>query len=402
MRTNMRAKMRTTKALGNKSSAPRERGFSLIELLVAMGMFMVISAAAISLFRQQQIASEGITGTAGLNLALRNTVSQLQMDLANAGSGYFVGVNMPSWPVGVTVNNRVVAAGNSCYNAGTFTYGANCFDQLNVIAADPATPPVHATDSTGAAGAGNCSLTSSGTAYAQAATGLTLAQTAAKFSVGDQLLFMNNTGLLITTAVLIQPTPAVVGGAVKLTFNATNANGTNTGGPNGANDPLDITTCDGNLGTCSLVTNNPPAIVPKLTNKFCASDWILKLAPIIYKVDIVTDPANPRLTRQIGTNGVPISVMDQVIGFKVGATIWNGSLSAVSGNYNYDASSYADNGTNRGYNFSLVRSVRVSLIGRTVPDRRGTYKFRNGFDNGPYQVQGVAVVVNPRNLSMND
>jgi hypothetical protein len=28
--------------------------------------------------------------------------------------------------------------------------------------------------------------------------------------------------------------------------------------------------------------------------------------------------------------------------------------------------------------------------------------FKNAFDNGHYQVQGIAVVVNPRNMSMND
>ena len=63
---------------------------------------------------------------------------------------------------------------------------------------------------------------------------------------------------------------------------------------------------------------------------------------------------------------------------------------------------YTDSRGNESYNFSLVRSIRVSLIGRTTPDYRGTYKFRNTFDNGPYQVQGIAVVANPRNLSMND
>jgi hypothetical protein len=52
------------------------------------------------------------------------------------------------------------------------------------------------------------------------------------------------------------------------------------------------------------------------------------------------------------------------------------------------------------YNFSLVRAIRVSLIGRTAPDYRTRYT--NSFDSGPYQVQGTAVVINPRNMSMND
>jgi len=95
-------------------------------------------------------------------------------------------------------------------------------------------------------------------------------------------------------------------------------------------------------------------------------------------------------------------VMEQVIGFKVGAAIYN----AADGqpNYNYVASSYSSDATSAGdaYNFNLIRAVRVSLLGRTTPSTDPNYKFRNGFDNGPYQVQGTAVVVNPRDLSMND
>ncbi|MBI3669729.1 MAG: hypothetical protein HY237_08120, partial [Acidobacteria bacterium] len=52
--------------------------------------------------------------------------------------------------------------------------------------------------------------------------------------------------------------------------------------------------------------------------------------------------------------------------------------------------------------YTLVRAVRVSLIGRTPPVTDPTFKFRNTFDGGPYQIQGLSVVVNPRNLSMKD
>jgi YD repeat-containing protein len=94
--------------------------------------------------------------------------------------------------------------------------------------------------------------------------------------------------------------------------------------------------------------------------------------------------------------------MEQVIGFKVGAVIINPSNQQAADNdsvtvaYNYDASSYR-----QPWNFTLVRSVRISLIGRTSPSNSDS-EFRNSFDNGRYQVQGVAVVVNPRNSSMND
>jgi hypothetical protein len=99
--------------------------------------------------------------------------------------------------------------------------------------------------------------------------------------------------------------------------------------------------------------------------------------------------------------------MDQVIGFKVGATIWNSITSTMKTQYNYDASTYDVNNISpppydSAYMFSLVRSVRVSLIARTQPSTDPSFTFRNPFDGGPYQVQGASVVVDPRNLSMND
>ena len=93
-------------------------------------------------------------------------------------------------------------------------------------------------------------------------------------------------------------------------------------------------------------------------------------------------------------NGTQSIVMEQVIGFRVGASLWNNSDDTA---YNYFASTYPFP-----YDFTRVRSVRISLIGRTTPNISPSYEFRNAFDQGPYQVQGTAIVVNPRNMSMND
>lgn len=96
-------------------------------------------------------------------------------------------------------------------------------------------------------------------------------------------------------------------------------------------------------------------------------------------------------------------VMDQIIGFKAGGTIWNSPTGAVPADitsYNYDASTYTNSIANdTAYNFSALLAVRVSLIGRTAPATTANYVYRNSFDGGPYQVQGTAVVVNPRNMN---
>ena len=373
----------------------RDKGFSLLELVVAMAIFLLASASGLMLFSRMRTTAGQQQGMVGLNIGIRNAVGQLQLDLANAGTGYYVGYNIPSWPIGATIINNVPAAGTSCYNATTNTYGTNCFDQINILAVANSTtyPPINATDSTGANGTSNCSNTSKGVAYGQAATGLTLAATAAKYVSGAQLLFLTSTGQSVT-AVVLTAAPTVVGSAVKFTFNATNSDGTNTGANWKTNDPLDITACDGN--TCPTPNN--------FGAQFCGGDWILQLAPITYQVS-TANQSDPQLQRVQG--GTTTVVMDQILGFKVGVTIWNSVTDSLPTQYNYNAAQYNANNTSpppydSAYLFSRVRSVRVSLIARTQPSTDPSFTFRNPFDGGPYIVQGASVVVNPRNLSMND
>ena len=387
-----------------------------MELLIAMAVFLVVSISAFTLFAKQVLSSEVVQGQAGLNLALRNAATQLQLDLANAGSYYYQAgsVNVPGWPIGVSIINNVPGAGTSCYTASTNTYGANCFDQLNIIsAADPSSyPAINATDTSGGTSPTlNCSNTSTdrgggvGNAWGLAAAGLSLSATALKFKQNDQLLLVDSTGNYITSVILTQDAAVDPGGkAVKFVFLKTNTDGSNPYDSTNPNkyDRLHITDCLGQASPCTV--NN------KLQPQFCADDWILKLAPITYQVD-TTNSSNPTLTRT--QNGSTTTLMEQVIGFKVGAAIWNAAHGTDTDDcsptgtlycpFNYNAGTYWNNASgDMKYNYSLVRAVRVSLIGRTTPNNDPNYKFRNAFDNGPYQVQGTAVVVNPRDLSMND
>jgi len=93
--------------------------------------------------------------------------------------------------------------------------------------------------------------------------------------------------------------------------------------------------------------------------------------------------------------GVSSTVMDQVIGFKVGAAWWNSTIDINNFQYDYTSTDY-------GNNFSLVRAVRVTIIGRTVPSSDPLYTYTNPFDNGHYQIRGMSIVVNPRNLTMSN
>jgi hypothetical protein len=84
---------------------------------------------------------------------------------------------------------------------------------------------------------------------------------------------------------------------------------------------------------------------------------------------------------------------DQIIGFRIGAYAMNPTNAACSYNWWYDTSCY---------DFNTIQGVRVSLIGRTSPTGGYAAGFRNTFDGGPYKVESVSVVVDPRNLSMNN
>jgi prepilin-type N-terminal cleavage/methylation domain-containing protein len=342
------------------SRSASSAGFSLVELMVAMAIFLVVGGAAVELAKRHVPLFTAQQNQTGLNLAMRNGVAQMQIDVVNAGTGYYQGVNIPSWPIGITVLNS--AAGTGCFDAAANTYTSTCFDTLNVIAMDQNTPPSNPSDI-----ASNCVSTTSSTLFVTPVGATTLSQLAADFHTGDQILVVKSDGSQMTTTILTSD-GLISGGKVKLEHNPTGADGTNSI----ALDPLALTnSADSN----------------KLGTQFCNTDWVLKISPITYSVD-ASDPTDPKLIRTQG--GQPSVIAEQIIGFKVGASIWNGT---TDNTYSFDAASY-------NHDWSLIRSVRVSMIGRTQTDMGNT--FRNSFDGGPYKIQSISVVINPRNLSMND
>jgi prepilin-type N-terminal cleavage/methylation domain-containing protein len=343
-------------------------GFTMIEMLVAVGLFVIIGGAAISLFKQHAPLFTQQQALTGLNVTMRNAMAQMQMDVVNAGSGYYPGTNFPDWPIGITINNNV--AGSSCYNSTTKTYTANCFDTLNVIAMDPATPPSHPS---GNALGTTQPLSTSSPIYAIPTVPTTANATAlaANFKSGDEILLVNVDGTQLTTVILTS-NGTVSGTAVQLNFTPTNGQGVNT------SDPVYIA-ADNASG--------------KLSSTFNTTDWLMKLAPVTYTVD-ATDPTNPKLTRKQGSAAADV-IAEQIIGFKVGATVVNPLTNAASDDYGFDTSLYSKR-------FATIRAVQLSLIGRTAPNAVGGSNFTNNFDGGNYQIQSISLTVNPRNLSMRD
>jgi prepilin-type N-terminal cleavage/methylation domain-containing protein len=207
---------RTANITRSASSA----GFSLVELMVAMAIFLIVGGAAVELAKKHVPLFTAQQSQTGLNLAMRNGVAQMQIDVVNAGTGYYQGVNIPSWPIGITVVNS--APGTGCFNAATNTYTSTCFDTLNVIAMDQNTPPSNPSDI-----ASNCVSTTSSTLFVTPVGTTTLSQLAADFHTGDQILLVKSDGSQMTTTILTSD-GLVSGGKVKLEHNPTGADGTNT------------------------------------------------------------------------------------------------------------------------------------------------------------------------------
>jgi prepilin-type N-terminal cleavage/methylation domain-containing protein len=382
----------------------RNAGFSLVELLVAVAMFTVVSASAFTLLAQHQPIFNQQQNLAEVNIALRNAVAQIELDVANAGANYYASVNIPNYPVGVVITNNVQSSGD-CRTGTPLVYSTNCFDQMAIITADINTLPTTPSNSAGAcvstksAGTATAYLAPTGSptiGYGPGAGGLAAATAAAanyKYNSGtnpDQLLFVKNDGSLYTTSKLAAATTTATIGTnyyVKVTFGGTD---TTTPGLNTAsNDPYGMSTHANSL----------------LTDSFCSSsvDYVLRIVPITYKVDLTT-PSNPTLLRTVAGQTQTIAqqtLATQIIGFKIGASLFNNVSDTDTTTYSFDASSY-NNGSSVPYNFTLVRSVMISLIGRTNPNPDPNYVFQNSFDNGKYEIQGVSVVVNPRNMSMTD
>jgi len=351
----------------------RQSGFTLIELMVSLAVFLVIAGAAFSLFGAHAPLFSRQQNMAGLNITLRNIVTQMELDVVNAGNGYYPGTDVASWPIGVTVNNS--QPNGTCFSPGNQTYSANCFDTMTVITADPQTPPTHPNPPGSSCGATDTnSILFVDAPPAPTWTG-TLAAYAALFHGGDQLLLIKSDGSQMATTTLTKD-GQVTGAKIQLQHNPTGAN---------AADPLGITTYAATKGASDAFAN-------KLGNQFCQPDWVLKLAWTRYNVD-ATDPTNPKLTRQVSGNA-PEVLAEQIIGFKIGASLWSGTDSGDA--YDFKNYNYGD------YDPSQVRSLRISLIGRTPPNQFSDVSFRNSFDGGSYQIQAMSIGINPRNLSMND
>ena len=422
------------------------RGFSLLELVTAMAMFLVVAGAAFSLFTQHQLLSGRQQNLSGVNINMRNAMAQLEMDLSGAGPNYLAGIPTQggappySFTLGVMIQDHPPGSPTACTpNTTTWAYPvpSACFDTLTVVnqkapVAGATYPPVLTINDA------SDNLSSSTTINAVPANPAdVLATDAAFFQQGDEVLVLlpNNTASPPTcgpnqsafcmAVITLTANATVVGANIQLTHSLIQASGKPNSCPGAScTDPLGIVynpNPDPN-------NTNGANYYNALKDTFAQGAYLIDLGTgsndITYSVQInPTNSADAQLVRCTGASCTAANeqvVVDQIVGFKVGAALWDdrtsGTITDV-GSYFYDAALFCNGFINGGtdcdatspppandaYDFTLVRTVRISAIGRTTPLADPSLNnFTNGFDNGHYLIQQAAVVVDLRNMSNGD
>jgi prepilin-type N-terminal cleavage/methylation domain-containing protein len=415
------------------------QGFSLLELLVAMVVFLIVAGAAFSLFNRQVSLAAHQQNLSGVNIGLRNAMSQLEMDLAGAGQNLLASGAVNGAPatfsLGVIIQNSVPAvqggAAAACApNHATWAYPtpSACFDGLTIPtlsrctvagSSPPAYPVLVVSDAASYDALGSSTIINADDANVQGSTTVQQNDTQNCFKAGDELLVVQFPASTSTTLscdtiafdycmVVVQLTAnaTLTGGKIQLTHTET---GSHT-------DPLGIMFPAGGGAYYPNAWGQKCGTAGQ-TDCFSNGAFIVDLGTSETLVNylVQANPANAsdqQLVRCVG--GVCSALTDEVIGFKVGAALWSSASKGQTDLANYffnsaaycsDAISGADCSTspppaNDPYDFTMVRSVRIAMIARTVPSMDMALRnFTNSFDNGPYLVQQGSVVVDLRNLS---
>ena len=102
----------------------KQKGFTFVELMVAIAVMLVVMAAATSLYRQSVQVSTTVTQQAEMQAELRGAANQLARDLNQAGTGIPIG-GIPIPSVATGTNPEFACDSIKCYITvnNTFTQG---------------------------------------------------------------------------------------------------------------------------------------------------------------------------------------------------------------------------------------------------------------------------------------
>ena len=411
----------------------RARGFTLIEMMVAMAIFIIVASAAFSLFNQHQTVAIQQQTLSTVNIGLRNAMAQLQMDISGGGQNLLLGLpsvnGIPVTPfgLGAIIQNNVAGTAPACAaNTSSWAYptsGSACFDSLAIVGTKPCTlaggtaAPVLAISDV------SDNLNSSGTIHLTDPNSGSASNDASCFTSGDEILVIQYNTVSATPLCASGTTSSYCITVTTLSANATSSGSTVTltantvtsaGLPSATTDPLGV------VYRSATITN----FANELQSAFTTGAYVVDLGTGTGDTwySVMANPSNSTDAQLVRCPGGPCTttnaqlLADQVIGFKVGAGLWGAdynSSAANVGSYFYDSTKYCNGGLvdctvspPASYDpgdFALIRSLRISMIARTQPKTTQAFAgFQNGFDGGPYLVQQASVIIDMRNMTINE
>jgi type II secretory pathway pseudopilin PulG len=299
-------------------------GFTLMELMLSMGITTLLMAAAVTAFRDASQSNQAVTYGADMSENLRAGLNMIQLDLQQVGSGIPTGgISIPfTAPCGTTPRiNRPMLGGTS-----TFPYpGATC--ESTIPAIEPGNemgPAITAPDATAGTPANPNSITDEVTMlYADNTSGLDQQPVNQPASAGPPAtagcpngsLQLTGTTLTVTfdpTCLNLANNPngvTINPGDLILFTNATGSALLCVTGVSGqvitfkAGDPFNLNGRTENAGTiqqmeatnsnCKVVNGAPACFAPTLATRI----WMIS-----YYLDNVTAAPDTRLIRQVNMN----------------------------------------------------------------------------------------------------
>jgi prepilin-type N-terminal cleavage/methylation domain-containing protein len=294
----------------------KQAGFTMVEFLVAMGITLVIFAAAVGAITSTMRSNQNVALTADLNDNLRASLNLVRQDIVLAGEGIPAGgISIPSG-VGITVNRPgpvalkfqqtflpALSLGTAVgptvpilVRAGLAPSGGAPSDMITLIYQDntwdnnPADNKQTALDSApitraavGATPACNGNITALGDAVTFDPACVDMSKARVPVQPGDLIMFSNINGTALQTVT------SIAGQVISFASNL-------------AVDKFGLNQTGAVQGTIVQIQDKVPASSPiKYTGTYPPTT-ATRIWMVSYYLDIATDPQHYRLVRQVNFN----------------------------------------------------------------------------------------------------
>ena len=334
-----------------RSTEQKIRGFSLVELLIAMAVGLVVLAATTQLFKNGMDATRLVTQSSEMNQNARATLNLIAKDVSMAGSGLPSGGLALPYGVGSTASlfavdaNRAWLANNG-YPA-KFMYGIIPGAGNGIEAGGP--PIITAT------GTASDAITVVYADYAFPLNQYTTAIPAAN-PLGDKVTFTPPAAPPAGFPAIQSPTGIQVGDLILFSNNVGNAVGEVTGITPGAGTSTDISFANGdplNINQSGAASGNILSII----GGGVTTGTRIWAVTYFIEVPAAATAQPPRLMRQV--NGqTPVPIADNIINLKVTYDVCDGTNGPnCSGIPNPLAAPFSP---------SQINKVNIQVMGQTL------------------------------------